>query len=324
MAGVALPGVSAVAETSVGPPCPMEPLAIPAGTQRAEVKDSDPTGRFQVGIVADSQFTNHLYRWVDGIPEDLGTAHIGAAGINTHGDIVGSDFDAMTSRNTAWRYHDGQFTDLPAENPGDDSFATGISDDGTVSGSSIDTGTSPRVIHPVTWDPSNVIRSLPLPAGDDSGSAEDIDNDGTIVGRTASGSGPARPVRWRTDGTIEWLALPDPGSSVVMLSTRGGWVVGTEISDMDDSEKVLRWSADSSAPETVGQGEAEAVSQRGSVAMRIPPDFKVWLLQDGVLRSLPTDSTAFPTGEVTALTNDDLAYGRWNSTPESWDCRVIQ
>ncbi|GAA3093757.1 hypothetical protein [Streptomyces echinatus] len=75
-------------------------------------------------------------------------------------------------------------------------------------------------------------------------------------------------------------------------------------------------------PVVLGDGEPQGVDRHGSVVVRTSPDPELWLVRDGVTRSLPSDSTPCPTAEVVALTDDDIAYGRWNSTPVRWDCRL--
>src|SRR4051794_27464717 len=91
-------------------PCSPTIMQMPAGLTFAELADSDPTGRFQVGYGRDSDDVFHLVRWTDGVPEDLGSAHYDATAVNEHGDIAGSDYDVSDGVHRPWRYHDGQFT----------------------------------------------------------------------------------------------------------------------------------------------------------------------------------------------------------------------
>jgi hypothetical protein len=324
MTAAAWSAASAAAETTVGAPCgAMEPLAAPNGARSASVQDADPTGRFQVGVMQDSAFTSHLLRWVDGVPQALSTARPGGIAINALGDIAGGQFDDQTFHGTAWRYRDGQFTDLPTEPSGLDATPSGINAAGTISGWVRDP--SSGISQPVIWSPDNVMHRLSLPAGDEAGLAEGIDDDGTVVGKTGTAEGPFRPVRWLPDGTVEALPQlqPGPGTGVEDLAIRGGWGVATEFYEpISTPPQVLRWSAGAARPEPVGQGTAEAVNGHGSVVMLTLPESKLWLLQDGVLRTLPSDNEPFPTARVTALTDDHIAYGYWHSTPMRWDCRL--
>jgi uncharacterized membrane protein len=321
-AGAAQAGSAAAGPTSGAPCGAMQPLALPNGAYSASVRGADPTGRFQVGAMMDTTFNSHLLRWVDGVPQDLSTTHVGGKAVNSLGDIAGSTFDDETSRDTPWRYHDGQFTDLPTEPPGHSATPTGINAAGTISGFVRDASDT---VQPVIWSLDNVMRRLPLPPGDEAGLAEDIDDDGTIVGKTGSqADGAFRPVRWRPDGTVERFPgiQPNPNTGFEDLAIRGGWVTGTEFHDPNSTpSQVLRWSGGTSQPETLGQGTAEAVNSHGSVVMLSLPDAKLQLVQNGVVRSLPSDDEPFPTARVTALTDDHIAYGYWHSTPMRWDCR---
>ncbi|MFE4540733.1 hypothetical protein ACFRKB_37650 [Streptomyces scopuliridis] len=304
-----------------GEPCVREQLAVPARTRQAGVYDSDPTGRFQVGYTMDQNYAYHLIRWTDGVPEDLGTDRTGATGVNAHGDIVGSESDPETYRLTGWLYRNGEFSELPGIEPGFDTLATAVSEDGTVSGAS---GAPGQRLVPVVWTPDGVVRPLALPPGDSGGRGTDIDDDGTVVGLTDAGPDThAHAARWSPDGTVERLAEHRPGPQTwsTAEAVQGGTVLGFEYY-ATGSTSILRWRDGAAAPDVLGEGEPEAVNGHGSVVVRTTPDTKLWLIQNGVTRSLPTDSTPYPTGEVTALTDGDIAYGRWNSTPVRWDCRL--
>ncbi|MEV4976287.1 hypothetical protein [Streptomyces scopuliridis] len=304
-----------------GEPCVREQLTVPARTRQAGVYDSDPTGRFQVGYTMDLDFAYHLIRWTDGVPEDLGTARTGATGINAHGDIVGSEFDPETYRSAGWLYRNGEFTEFPGIEPGFDTLPTAVSEDGTVSGASGAPGQRPV---PVVWTPAGGVRPLDLPPGDSGGRGTDIDDDGTVVGWTDAGPDTyTHAARWSPDGTVERLAEHRPGPETASRAeaVRGGTVLGYEVYATTPTP-ILRWRDGAAAPDVLGEGEPEAVNGHGSVVVRTTPDTKLWLIQNGVTRSLPTDSTPYPTGEVVALTDGDIAYGRWNSTPVRWDCRL--
>ncbi|MFE3144617.1 hypothetical protein [Streptomyces scopuliridis] len=323
-ANAAWPAASTAAEPAAayGEPCVREQLAVPAGTHRAGVYDSDPTGRFQVGYTMDQDFVYHLIRWTDGVPEDLGTARTGATGINAHGDIVGSESDPETYRSAGWLYRNGEFTELPGIEPGFDTQPTAVSEDGTVAGASGAPGQRPV---PVVWTPAGGVRPLDLPPGGSGGRGTDIDDDGTVVGWTDSGTDTAtHATRWSPDGTVQRLPehRPGPETGSTAEAVRGGTVLGYEIYATGPTT-ILRWRDEAAAgPDVLGEGTPQAVNGHGSVVVHTTPDTKLWLIQNGVRRSLPTDSTPYPTGEVTALTDGDIAYGRWNSTPVRWDCRL--
>ncbi|MCZ4506891.1 hypothetical protein O3Q52_01440 [Streptomyces sp. ActVer] len=318
------PTASAAAERSaqVGAPCTRSQLAVPAGTYRAGVYDADPTGRFQVGYMMDTAFVYHLIRWTDGVPEDLGTTRTGAKGINAHGDIVGSEFDNETYRSAGWLYRNGEFSALPGIEPGFDTIPESINADGTVSGASGAPGQRPV---PVLWTPAGDVRPLDLPPGDAGGRGTDIDDDGTIVGWTDAGPETStHAARWSPDGTPERLPehRPGPETGSRAEAVAGDTALGYEVHATGPTSILLWRNGTAGGPEVLGEGAPQAVNRHGSVVVLTTPDTKLWLIQNGVTRSLPSDTTPFPTAEVTALTDHDIAYGRWNSTPVRWDCRL--
>jgi hypothetical protein len=90
----------------------------------------------------------------------------------------------------------------------------------------------------------------------------------------------------------------------------GDTALGYEVHATGPTSILLWRNGTATGPEVLGEGEPQAVNRHGSVVVRTTPDTKLWLIQNGVTRSLPSDSTPFPTAEVTALTDHDIAYGR--------------
>jgi hypothetical protein len=114
----------------------------------------------------------------------------------------------------------------------------------------------------------------------------------------------------------------NPANSSIATSIRNGNVIGMEFPATGAAPGLL-WRAGAAVPEQLGIGSPEAVNARGAVVELTLPDAKLRLTEpDGTVRSLPTDTTPYPTGGVTALTDDGVAYGHWNSTPVSWNCRL--
>ncbi|MEU5979701.1 hypothetical protein [Streptomyces sp. NPDC047315] len=307
---------------STAEPCPMRMLAAPPGTLRAAVTGSDPTGRFQVGYAWNGTGNYRLVRWTDGVPQDLGAEHGGAGnGINVHGHAVGYVSEDATGKITAWSYRGTGFSKLPGLSAEAGSLAFAINAGGTVAGAS--RGANGDV--PVTWTPDGSVRQLALPPGHTRGQALGIDDDGTVVGWSAD-QGPQHAVRWLPNGVVEQLPQLQPGNGhgTTAASIRGGHIIGQEIAGTTVVRTLaVVWRKGAATAESLGEGEPQAVNPSGAVVVRPTPDVKLRLIEpNGTVRALPTDTTPYPTGEVTALTDDGVAYGRWNSTPVSWDCRT--
>ncbi|MFC8592805.1 hypothetical protein [Streptomyces atroolivaceus] len=318
-AGVAVPVTTASAAPvpqAASSNCPMQMLTSPSWTQRADIADSDPTGRHQVGDAYDTTYTTHLLRWTNGVPQDLGTAHTGASGVNTQGDVVGTITTGDDPAGTGWRYHEGEFSPLPGLTAQAESYPSAINADGAVAGVS----SLGSITVPVVWSTDGSVRRLALLPGDTSGWANDIDDDGTLVGFSSGASG-EHAVRWLPDGTVERLQEVNPAHSSTAVAIRNGSVLGQDIPGIGVTSSLL-WRAGATDPEQLSNGTPQVVNARGAVVELTVPDAKLRLTEpDGTVRSLPTDTTPYATGGVTALTDDGVAYGHWNSTPVSWDCR---
>ena len=70
-------------------PCERQNLSVPTGSwQRIDLLAADPSGRFQTGWGTDTSGHDHMIRWDDGAPADLGTPPGSIADIDQQGDIV--------------------------------------------------------------------------------------------------------------------------------------------------------------------------------------------------------------------------------------------
>ncbi|MFC7548878.1 hypothetical protein [Plantactinospora sp. GCM10030261] len=323
--GITVPAGPALAtDPAYGSPCAMSYVPLPPGMTQVQIRDSDPSGRFQVGWAVDGAGREHLIRWDGGVPQDLGVTDVDADAINAHGDIVGSSYDYEKNHYSAWRYRDGRFTELPPLSPGHNATTHDLADDGTVVGTS--SPVANRAGQPVVWSPEDVIRALAVPAGHDSGLITGIDADGTAVGSTfnrdPSAGSPSRAVRWAPDGSVTVLPAPPDGSGsgTSAVAIRNGHVIGAGRSDVDGADLALAWPPEATAPTVLAWGLVDAVNHGGSIALNTVPDGKLWLVHDDVFRSLPTDTSPFKTGGVVALTDDDVAYGYLRQWPVRWDC----
>jgi hypothetical protein len=152
-----------------------------------------------------------------------------------------------------------------------------------------------------------------------------VDVDGVVLGSTGyrdEVSATSQSVRWAVDGSVEVIPAyrPSPQTSTAAVAISHGTVVGYEEYGTAESPiQALVW-APGTAPVPLGSGLATEVNARGSIVVERLPEAKLWLLQDGAYRSLPTDTSPFSTGDVVALTDDDVVYGMYRQTPVRWVC----
>ncbi|MEH0932400.1 hypothetical protein [Micromonospora sp. CPCC 205558] len=302
---------TAVEAVEVGPPCVRENLRVPAGSWQAiKVHHADPSGRFQIAYATDTDWREHVIRWDNGVPTNLGTPAGSLKEVNEQGDFVGnaSSEDGLY-RSTAWRYSDGQVTALPGLPDSVQTIASAIAGDGTVAGWVRSADGQPTA---VTWARDNTVRALP---GSGDSRAIDVDADGTVIGYLAD-----KPVRWAPNAQPEILPgyAPGPDTFWDLTGISAGVVVGEEYTG--SSQLALLW-APGTAPALLAHGAAvHAVNARGSVAYEQVYENKQWLRQNGVDRTLPFGPSPSSIADITGLTDDDIAYGNHYSTPVRWIC----
>jgi hypothetical protein len=172
--------------------CKIKRLVTPDGRKMSLVTAMDPTGRYIAGRTYPAGSGDyHVVVWdrfsptiVDMPGEDQSITEINSSGVG-----VGTSYGESPST-TAWLVRDGTVTKLPG---GDNGEALAINEAGVAVGS-VDG-------HPVIWRSVDAppVR-LPVPAGWKSGSAVDIDRDGTVLG-TLDSNGKQTPYLWLPDGT---------------------------------------------------------------------------------------------------------------------------
>jgi len=302
---VAVPTAAQAADAA----CVRQNLSVPTGSwQRIDLLAADPSGRFQIGWGADTSGHDHMIRWDDGVPADLGTPPGSLADVDQRGDIVGTTFDEQTYRGAAWRYSGGQVSVLPGLPDSVETVARAIAPDGTVTGRSRSAdGRSTAVV----WAPDNSIHALPATG---SSQAIDIDADGTVIGTVDD-----VPVRWAPGSEPETLPLYEPqdGTYAQLTAIGGGTVLGTETTG--SAGRVVTWSREGT-PVVVADGTGQAINAQGSIAYFRPYQNELWLRQDGVDRALPFGPSPYAVGKVVALTDTGVAYGQNFSTPVRWTC----
>jgi hypothetical protein len=302
----------------VGAACVRENLRSPAGSwNRIEVQAADPTGRFQIAWGTDTSFGDHLIRWDNDAPTDLGTPPGAMSDISSQGDIVGYlETDPDAYHYTAYRYSDGRVTLLPGLPDSVTTSARAIAPDGTVAGVAVSASGKWTA---VTWAPDNTIHVLPTSAPTADSDTVDIDEDGTVIGHVAGA-----PVRWSPGATQpETLPAyhPGPNNSWDLTAIAGGTIIGTESpgtgSDLDTYMVV--W-APGQPPVSYGKATPQAVNAQGAVIYSLPYENELWLRQNDADHALPFGPSPFPVGKVAALANTNTAYGTNFSTPVRWLC----
>jgi uncharacterized membrane protein len=116
----------------------------------------------------------------------------------------------------------------------------------------------------VAWDPDGTERDLGVGPGSD---ANDIAEDGTIVGRRTGADGVTEAYVRHPDGTVESLPrLPDTLIDVASGLNDAGDVVGYTVSASDGQTKPVLWAAPDHQPVVLaGSGAAADVADDGTV-----------------------------------------------------------
>jgi hypothetical protein len=323
--GLTMAAVASGPAAAAAAPCVREVLRLPAGAVSGGVRTTDPTGRYQVGTYRDANEGDHTVVWRDGAPAEIVLpGNSGAADVNARGDVIGGT-NPGDGQWHDWRRPAGQ-TDLvnlpaPAGTAGADALA--INARGQIAGESYEPdGWNRRA---VVWSATNVVRTLPQPAGYNETRVTGIDDDGTVVGTVydwdipAANIRAARAIAWFPEGT--WRLLPGTATDgrVEANSIRHGAVVGTQ-----NDDTVLVWSARSGNPTVLTTGSvAGDISTTGSITLRKFAD--KLLYQPGAgYRTLPQDDAVMGSALAVSLTDDDQVYGTDSDNgvakPIRWTC----
>jgi uncharacterized membrane protein len=201
------------------------------------------------------------FRWSepDGMTALPGTS--ASRGINGAGAIVG--FSTHSSGSSAYVFHNGVRTDLPALQAGFNSAAYGINDTGTVAGRS----GGFAVVWRLGADGSY---HAPYALGYRNSSAATVINSRGDIAFTAfspSFSGMNEPVLWRVQpdgsyGHALFLGRPAGGSHYVLDMNDAGLIVGFHWTGT--IERAVLWHPDDySAPIDLGVGQAWGINNHG-------------------------------------------------------------
>jgi hypothetical protein len=292
-------------------PCLQHALTTVSGLTGLTPAGAAPAGRFVVGSGERSDGQQSAVRWHDGVPKQLGITgdFVRPVDASDDGQIV------LTTSTANLRYRDGAAEQLPTPSGYADARVTAIDNThGLVTGYATDANGENG--HAVVWSATNQPRVLTLPAGFNHAIANDIDDDGTVVGIIQdwdwqnAGVRAQEAVAWNPDGTL--TVLPKTSAYPEPTAIRNGTAVGT------DAGQAVRWTLPTGEPATVAPGKATALNDRGDVLIGTD----VALTTQG-LRPLEQKDTGGASGiSVTALTNPRQLYGTDNFTHQAvrWDC----
>lgn len=250
------------APKAVTPPtgCTLERLPVPDHEPMALTAGADPAGRYLVGRTYPQGGGYQAVIWHDGqvtrvmLPGDLEEQ---LQDVNSAGTAVGWSYDGGGP--VPYVYRGGQVSRLPGVGHGS---ALAINEAGAIAG---DDSAGAALLWPsATADP---IR-LPLPAGASAATANDIDEDGTVVGTIDR----KRPYVWFADGTHRELPMPTlngkPAVGARVFGIRNGWATGVADIDAWQRGKVagpIRWNVRTGEVRVVDElgGRASAVNALG-------------------------------------------------------------
>lgn len=293
------------------------PLATVPGLQWQHPDAAAPAGRFLVGRGFREGVGDTLVRWHDGVPTEIGISDPEALSV----DDVSDDGQIVFNRqypSVPFRYRDGSAEQLPLV-PGYPIAQAAIIDNahGVIIGRVMDAGQSTQ--RAVKWTATNQAELLALPPGFPESTAQDIADDGTIVGSVikwgATMEDPAdiRAAYWRPNGTVVVLPKAATATSANATSIKDGVIYGVQ-----DVQSV-RWDLGSDEPPTPAPAPPLDTNANGTalypdrVEQPGKPARELERKDDGMATAI------HPLG----LTIDDQVLG-WddypNMTPVRWDC----
>ncbi|MEV0329443.1 hypothetical protein AB0H63_23795 [Micromonospora echinospora] len=303
--------------------CAVETLPLPAGAASGSVAGGDPTGRYLVGSVARANLSSRWPAlWVDGRVRELpaATRSLSLTDVTSSGQVIARGGDGG---NVGYVYQfdtqdrsdvdrSGAVRPLPG-GPGRRPVA--ISEAGRIVGNRLLAGRdNPNLSVPVVWASStSAPTDLPLPGPGWTGMAEDIGDDGTVVGMVGEGRTFQRGYLWRSDGTGEFLPTPPGAGAFWPVSVRGSWVVGT--TQPGQSAMAVRQTVRLNLttgefvplPQPAEQFTAVIGNARGWAGGLIDRS-RAGLLTDAGLRELPLpriDPTSSPVSGTVSVVSDD-------------------
>lgn len=353
--GSRTPGTAAESPTLTSPPvptgCAPTPLPMPAGVRDGRVTNGDPTGRYLVGVLAD-QSRGAL--WTDGKVEEIRPP---GGGKVTHVVVNSSGVVALTSlhgeeQSRQWIRRNGTYTELAV--PAGRYRVAGINARGDVIGDWIWSGgaTAGDVRPPLLWQAGEQ-QPRELAGGVGVVAAQDIDDDGTVVGystdwvdpdashakeKLGKPTTPSTPTRmealyWTPDGKVHQLPLlagHGPTSRADLI--RDGMVVGRMMTGTgrERGETVAVWHLPSGRVTTVaGMWYASDVNQHGWMVGRTS-GFTAGVYFGAEVTQLPLPPNSdYDASSLSTISDDGRTVGGESgstetgnkSVPVRWNCK---
>jgi hypothetical protein len=228
--------------------CQVVEIARPADLDDARVVAADPGGSFII-VSAYRNLADKAFLLRNGTSRPLPIGADQPSGVNSSGIVVGTVDDYSSGpHSSGWAWDDGQEYWLRALGGDNQSAATAINQRGDIAGWSSSYELAGEIVQgmvtqrPVVWPAGSwprQPRELPVPNGHE-GIANDIDDDGTVVGRLLWWEGDqehSRAYAWGPDGTGH--ELPIAGDTEA-YAIRDGWVVGAVITGTTSIGQVIR------------------------------------------------------------------------------------
>ncbi|SCF27769.1 hypothetical protein GA0074696_4019 [Micromonospora purpureochromogenes] len=292
--------------------CTSRPLPMPADVTHGEAWAIDPVGRFVAGRglrVTGNGSEELLLLWdgprVSVLPADPSRR---VAAVNRYGVVVGSAFVDGAYR--PWRYRGGRWEWLPVPATVSQAWPAGINARGDVVGhGSVEESESAL---PLLW-PVDRPGTVEAVGGVATGAAQEIFDDGTIVGTSAGATTLTAWVR-RPDGRIDPLTAP--GTTRTWLrAAQGDWAVGG--AGPAEDQAPIRWNLRTGAPLPVHPGllAVRDVNARGAVLGDRAVD------RDGRLVPLPGAVPGAVTVNAWAIADNGTIVGSLNGStlrPVRW------
>jgi uncharacterized membrane protein len=323
--------------------CTVNALPMPDGHHVGSAIAIDPSGRYILLESADARHKSFgtdpppagdsgASLWVDGELRRLDVPGR-AADVNASGVVVGWGRAGRTGRTGPWILRDGHVSELPGVAVGN---ANAINATGAVVGTRLlPTPTlSPSSLplsRPVVWrSPDADAIDLPIPAGVWRSDAEDIDDDGTVVGVVDMGTPHGKASHayvWFPDGTGRELVTP-PGCGLinpVAWSIHNGWVAGAADVPAVGSEKPptlvgMRWNLRTGEARALPPVAGGAVNRHGWI-VGLGSGHGVLITDAGTVQLPDLHAPDASRTSVRGLSDDGrMVVGESNSRPVLWRC----
>jgi uncharacterized membrane protein len=340
-------GTGPVPPAAPHPPtsCSVSRLPLLAGHRSSLVSGASRTGNYLVGATSPDEdiflegdiggpgADRHPVVWHDGAVTEVAMSGTWRAltDINSAGVAVGVTSEVWTGnqlRSTAWVYRNGVLSKLPGTDGLASAGATAINDSGTIVGYRADAPLKPE---PLVWPtPTSPPTELRLPGPGWTGTAYDIDTDGTIVGTVERADGTSQAYVWHADQTGYALATPQfdgvPADQVQARAIAGDWVLGSASETASSANGVVVWNLRTGQlrmPSFAASGLWVSLNPHGWLVGNTNDRRPAYAWDDSVI-ALPEPERGQDLGRGVAVSDDGtIVAGYLSSQPSAaiWRCR---